>query len=724
MPSPYEIAITAISQNISVFPAYARDVVERRGNKDVEFSKGAPACAWKTAHSTKTERIKAWFYEKDKFNVAVPCDEHNLFVIDVDLYKDEFDPGSYAELLKEWEKASQVKQWTMRGGRHLFFRLTDHLREFSIGQDLGDSKGIDWRGKGGYIILYDNLDFSRLTDVPDSLLRAMRNAPDTRDTSPNTRAGTGSSKNSSKEFYESYKDAGLSFEVTKDKEYIYTPCPKCSHDRKKSNQDCLRIQPKKQEWKCFHCNWQGQLTPKPIFKMESDYFEKVLNKMGLEIRFNIRKQAPEFMLRINFKKDWPMFEVDYFDKWHDWHKRIASRIRENIYKDYVVINKSSGNNNYRQAKLTLEDFNMLFDSLMFEREIDPFKQYLEQLPEWDGIERLDHLLETVFEVDMEEIDERLLKWASRYTMMAIIARTYKPGVKADHLVVLHGPEGLTKSTFWKYLLPDEEVNHYYTDTFSFFLKTKEKIEATLGKIIVDVSEMSGGNRAEQESILAYITSQVDYVRLSYAHNATSIPRQFIMVGTTNKNDSLPASLDGLRRFVVVPVISMQVSYNELLDLLDQIRDQLWAEAIHVVRHKSESYAMTGDLIKLNKTQVAKYVYTIDQGTEDVLSLKHNALIELSNQEEGLTLTQVFGFCQIDSGGIAGKAGRATRTWLENHGWKKFANHPKARGRRNWKYMGEIKAEVEPTPEPTKKLVPDEELEEFNSAGEPEFDIED
>ena len=692
---PYAVALYSVSQDISVFSVYGKDTVIQVKGKDEPRKKGSPACSWTTAYTTNPARVKSWFEAQDQANPAlrpaVPCDQNNLFVIDIDLYKPDFSFGQYENLIPEWEKSCQVKQNTVSGGRHLFFKLTDELREFSIGQDLGNSKGIDWRGKGGYIILYDKLDFSKLTDVPDSLLKSMQEAPNSmqaHQASSKANSKSSSKKTNIKKFYESYDEAGLLFEAPIDAESILITCPKCSEDRKKSSQECLRIQIKKQEWMCFHCNWAGQISPKPIFKLNTDYFKKVLEKMGVQIRYNKRKQAAEYKISISSKELWKELSSSFFDKWYEWNSRIVARIRERIslsYFKYATVTQDT----LKECKLSLDDFNMLFDSLLFISEVDPFLEYLLNLPIWDEIERLELLLETIFEVDLENINGELLKFASKYTFMVAVARAFSPGVKADHMTILHGPEGLTKSTFWKRLMPDEDNNHFYTDSFKFFLKDKALVEATLGKVIVDASEMAGANRIENETILAYITQEVDHIRLSYERNPINIPRSFVFVGTTNKEDSLPSSSEGTRRFMVVPIIDRKVSYDDLLRYLDEIRDQIWAEAMYLVREKQESFAMPSKIEKLNKRQAIKNTYILDQGAQDVLVDKKKDLITYSEEKEGLTMTEVFFLCQLESKGISGRTGKSVKNWLLNNRFKQYNNHKRAKGRRNWQYHPEL-----------------------------------
>ncbi|MEL7658078.1 MAG: VapE domain-containing protein, partial [Bacillota bacterium] len=79
-----------------------------------------------------------------------------------------------------------------------------------------------------------------------------------------------------------------------------------------------------------------------------------------------------------------------------------------------------------------------------ERSFHPIKEYLDRLPEWDGTERIDMLL-----IDYLGADDNLYTRAiMRKTLVAAVARIYEPGKKFDYILVLNGPQGIGKSTFF------------------------------------------------------------------------------------------------------------------------------------------------------------------------------------------------------------------------------------------------------------------------------------
>lgn len=78
-----------------------------------------------------------------------------------------------------------------------------------------------------------------------------------------------------------------------------------------------------------------------------------------------------------------------------------------------------------------------------ERAYHPVKEYLENLPDWDGTNRIDTLLSVYLGAE----DSAYTRAVIRKTLTAAVARIYQPGAKFDSVLILNGPQGIGKSTF-------------------------------------------------------------------------------------------------------------------------------------------------------------------------------------------------------------------------------------------------------------------------------------
>ena len=224
-----------------------------------------------------------------------------------------------------------------------------------------------------------------------------------------------------------------------------------------------------------------------------------------------------------------------------------------------------------------ELWTLYLSAILHNNRVDPFREWFESLPEWDGIPRIDSYLTDIFTVDPSQ----LALWAAQFLVLGPIQRAYDPGAKLDEMPVLVGDQDIGKSTLLRCLLPSAHRAAWFADGLHLADDPKSRAEALLGRVIVEASEMAGSNRAELESLKAFITRQDDgAVRLSYRRNPETMLRRCIIVGTTNRRDSLPNDPSGNRRFVPV---DLPTSTGPVEPYMETNSVQLWAEGLNRYR---------------------------------------------------------------------------------------------------------------------------------------------
>ena len=194
--------------------------------------------------------------------------------------------------------------------------------------------------------------------------------------------------------------------------------------------------------------------------------------------------------------------------------------------------------------------------------IHPVRDYLTSLV-WDGTPRLDTW--TVTHLGAE--DTPLHRAMGALWMISAVARIMRPGVKADHMLILEGPQGIKKSTALKVLASDE----WFTDELAE-LGSKDAAQQMRGVWIIEIAELDAISRAEVSRIKAFLTRTTDRYRPSYERYIVTIPRQCVFAGTVNP-DTYLRDETGNRRFW--PVRCGEIN----LAALERDRDQLWAEAV-------------------------------------------------------------------------------------------------------------------------------------------------
>jgi predicted P-loop ATPase len=193
----------------------------------------------------------------------------------------------------------------------------------------------------------------------------------------------------------------------------------------------------------------------------------------------------------------------------------------------------------------------------------PVRTYLDGL-EWDGTPRLDTWLVAYLGAENNAYHRAVGPKA----LIQAVARAYSPGYKADHVLILEGPQGSGKSSVVAALAPDQG---WYCDEIAD-LGSKDAAQDLCGKWIVELAELSAMKRSEVERTKAFVSRRVDHYRASYGRRSQDHPRQCVFLGTTN-GDAYLGDETGNRRYWPSAVGAIK------LDELRRDRDQLWAEAV-------------------------------------------------------------------------------------------------------------------------------------------------
>lgn len=218
------------------------------------------------------------------------------------------------------------------------------------------------------------------------------------------------------------------------------------------------------------------------------------------------------------------------------------------------------------------------------RAFHPVRDYFNNLPEWDGIPRVDTLLVDVLGAE----DSPYTRAVTRKTLVAAVRRTFRPGTKFDQVLTLVGPQGIGKSTIFARL-----AGQWFSDSLTITdMKDKTAAEKLDGNLIVEISELAGMRKAEAEPVKGFISRTEDKYRAAYARTVQSKPRQCIIVGSTNAEEGFLRDTTGNRRWWPVHVEGQTSTHSHDLDQV--FIDQVWAEAKHYEQQGEELF-LTGVL---------------------------------------------------------------------------------------------------------------------------------
>ena len=225
------------------------------------------------------------------------------------------------------------------------------------------------------------------------------------------------------------------------------------------------------------------------------------------------------------------------------------------------------------------NFDIAVAKVTDDRSYHPIREFLQALPEWDKVERVDTLL-----IDyLGAADNKYVRAVTRKTLCAAACRVLNPGCKFDTMLVLNGSQGIGKSTLIAKL-----GGEWFSDSLSLNdTKDKTAAEKLQGYWILEIGELAGLRKAEVETLRSFLSRQNDIYRASFGKRTTPHPRQCVFFGTTNAESGYLRDTTGNRRFW--PVKTPGGGSKRSWDVTQEDVLQIWAEVMHYVKAGEKLY---------------------------------------------------------------------------------------------------------------------------------------
>lgn len=296
-------------------------------------------------------------------------------------------------------------------------------------------------------------------------------------------------------------------------------------------------------------------------------------------------------VRIIFEKDEKFKDLFYYDSLKDaiCFYRTPDWNPEKSKGDMLEDEDDSQIRFYLESVYQIRSKEMIFDAVVHtasKRRIHPIKTFLAQLPEWDGVKRIEEIICNLYDIQ----PNAFYREASKAWWVGIVQRIMKPGSKFDMMVVISGQQGIGKSQFGKSIATlkwgkdmttiDTQPNYFGDDELPF--DKKDAYEQLGGIMIYELPEFEKYyKKSDASTIKSFVSKTTDKFRRSYGRRVGEYRRQCVFIATTNDNQPL-RDRTGNRRFL--PFYSrLPKNTSRLYDKnywTEDIRNQCLAEAMH------------------------------------------------------------------------------------------------------------------------------------------------
>ena len=210
----------------------------------------------------------------------------------------------------------------------------------------------------------------------------------------------------------------------------------------------------------------------------------------------------------------------------------------------------------------------------------PVRDMLDALPEWDGEERIGHIMTNgwKFEYDDDDPLQGIHADFIEHALVGAVRRAYTPGAIHDQVLTFVGARGGEgKTSFFRIL--GGEFHHELTQIPR---DNQKMIEAVRGSWLIEFSELAGMTRQDYDYIKAMISAPKDSAAMKYDPNTTEQARDFVLVGTTN-NAAMIRERGGFRRWNIIDITGKQLNTK----WLTKERSQILAQAKYQVNPDNE-----------------------------------------------------------------------------------------------------------------------------------------
>ena len=221
----------------------------------------------------------------------------------------------------------------------------------------------------------------------------------------------------------------------------------------------------------------------------------------------------------------------------------------------------------------------------FVPQFDPYGDYLNNLPEWDGVDYIAQLASSATVTQPVHFEKCLRKW-----LVAMVATLLDENVSNQTAIVFSGAQGIGKTTWFHTILPkefQEFIHEGYVQT-----KDKESSVKLSECVLILMDELENLTEKNIDGVKQLMTQKGTNLRRAYTPMTQYYRSRASFAGTVNRKHFLK-DLTGNRRFLCFEALNFNLQHNIP-------HDKLFSQAVYLFKHGFQYWFDQDEIAELDR----------------------------------------------------------------------------------------------------------------------------
>lgn len=246
----------------------------------------------------------------------------------------------------------------------------------------------------------------------------------------------------------------------------------------------------------------------------------------------------------------------------------------------------------------------------FAKKVHPVRQFIEQLPYWDGVDRVAELASHIHIDESQAIPEPVdgssyLEWTLRKWLVSMVAMWMDDKVQNQTIFTIIGPQGIYKTTFFRHILPPPLHSYFIENTDNSFAG-RDNTLLMAENCLVEIEEVDAIEGKDLSKLKGLVTSEKVKERRPYGKFRETWARLASFCASGNEQHIL-TDLTGSRRWLCHLVNSIDNPREWNLDY-----EQFYAQLYHLYKTSFRYYFTHEEEDRIDQMNALFKVYSLEE----------------------------------------------------------------------------------------------------------------